>query len=178
MVRVWLTGQEPTVKRFRYVTGAGRATAAKGGRAVIGWGAPAPGQAESATAADGGRADTGWVEPVPGHSETYANWIETLAEAAQEAAGRPADPGPADGPGAPFSAEDIIRTLADSRAAVDSPRLPISPWASEEREKAAWEAAHTINHTLARLFVQLGPPPEGAGGTTSPVTSDGGGAQQ
>ncbi|MFD5570457.1 hypothetical protein [Streptomyces cadmiisoli] len=48
----------------------------------------------------------------------------------------------------------------------------------EERQQLAAEAASTINHTLARLLVQLGPPPEGAGGGLSPVTSGGGGGAQ
>ncbi|MFJ4469567.1 hypothetical protein ACIP2X_19030 [Streptomyces sp. NPDC089424] len=48
----------------------------------------------------------------------------------------------------------------------------------EQRQQLAAEAASTINHTLARLLVQLGPPPEGAGGGLNPVSSGGGGAQQ
>ncbi|MGW1554721.1 hypothetical protein [Streptomyces sp. NPDC002346] len=48
----------------------------------------------------------------------------------------------------------------------------------EERQILARQTASTINHTLAQLFLRLGPPPAGTNGSFSPVTSGGGGAQQ
>ncbi|MFH8295365.1 helix-turn-helix domain-containing protein [Streptomyces sp. NPDC018059] len=70
----------------------------------------------------------------------------------------------------------VETTPEPARAAVDvAPPDPVSP---EELRVLARQSASTINHTLARLFVQLGPPPEGAGRDPSTVTSDGGGAQQ
>ncbi|PAZ10498.1 hypothetical protein CLM62_40850 [Streptomyces sp. SA15] len=55
----------------------------------------------------------------------------------------------------------------------DSGTLPV-----EETQLVADAAANTINHTLARLFLRLGPPPESANGEYMPVSSGGGGAQQ
>jgi hypothetical protein len=52
------------------------------------------------------------------------------------------------------------------------------PLSTEEAQLVAGAAANTINHTLARLFLRLGPPPEGASGDVMPVSSGGGGAQQ
>ncbi|MFE9309662.1 hypothetical protein ACIQCF_26125 [Streptomyces sp. NPDC088353] len=48
----------------------------------------------------------------------------------------------------------------------------------EEQQLLARQTASTINHTLARLFLRLGPPPQGTTGGFNPVTSGGGGAQQ
>ncbi|QIY99440.1 hypothetical protein HEP87_42940 [Streptomyces sp. S1D4-11] len=48
----------------------------------------------------------------------------------------------------------------------------------EEAQLVAGEAATTINRTLARLFLRLGPPPEGTSGDYLPVSSGGGGAQE
>lgn len=74
-------------------------------------------------------------------------------------------------------AEEVDRRLRSTTwPAEKQPNwMTLSP---EELQGTAWDAADTINHTLARLFVQLGPPPEAAGGAATPVTSDGGGAQQ
>ncbi|MEU6071247.1 hypothetical protein ABZ864_44125 [Streptomyces sp. NPDC047082] len=47
-----------------------------------------------------------------------------------------------------------------------------------EAEMVVAASAAAINHTLARLFLRLGPPPEGADGDITPVSSGGGGAQQ
>lgn len=52
------------------------------------------------------------------------------------------------------------------------------PLSAEEAQLVAGAAANTINLTLARLFLRLGPPPEGANGDFTPVSSGGGGAQQ
>jgi hypothetical protein len=49
---------------------------------------------------------------------------------------------------------------------------------AEDAQLVADIAADAINHTLARLFMRLGPPPEGASGDYMPVSSGGGGAQQ
>jgi hypothetical protein len=61
-------------------------------------------------------------------------------------------------------------------AETDTP--PLESLSPEEVRHMAWETVRTVNDTLARLFLKLGPPPEGAGGDMSPVASDGGGAQQ
>lgn len=47
-----------------------------------------------------------------------------------------------------------------------------------ERDQLAQEAASLVSDTLARLFLRLGPPPEGTDRDFSPVTSGGGGATQ
>ncbi|WP_143672367.1 hypothetical protein [Streptomyces sp. OK228] len=61
----------------------------------------------------------------------------------------------------------------------DAPELePIEDLTLDERRLLAAQTASTISHTLALLFLRLGPPPEGASGDASPVTSGGGGAQQ
>lgn len=48
----------------------------------------------------------------------------------------------------------------------------------DERRQLAETTAATINHTLAMLFLRLGPPPEDIARDTRPVTSGGGGAHQ
>ncbi|MCX5269965.1 hypothetical protein [Streptomyces sp. NBC_00199] len=71
---------------------------------------------------------------------------------------------------------DVLRRIqADFAATAAADGSVMSPG---ELRFLAWESASTINHTLARLFVQLGPPPAGVGGDLEPLTSDGGGAQQ
>lgn len=55
---------------------------------------------------------------------------------------------------------------------------PLAALSAEDRQRLARETADTINHTLAQLFLRLGPPPEGTGGNHDPVRSGGGGAQQ
>jgi hypothetical protein len=82
-------------------------------------------------------------------------WLEALGFAAQEAAARGADADP------------------------DAPELDsFEDLTPDERRRLAAQTASTINHTLARLLLRLGPPPEGASGGASPVTSGGGGARQ
>jgi hypothetical protein len=48
----------------------------------------------------------------------------------------------------------------------------------DERRQLAETTAATINHTLAMLFLRLGPPPDDIARDTRPVTSGGGGAHQ
>jgi hypothetical protein len=47
---------------------------------------------------------------------------------------------------------------------------------ASEREELAADAAATVNHALANLFLRLGPPPTGASGGKARVPSGGGGA--
>lgn len=48
----------------------------------------------------------------------------------------------------------------------------------EERQEVAQDTAALISDTLARLFLRLGPPPEGSSPNHDPVPSGGGGASQ
>jgi hypothetical protein len=48
----------------------------------------------------------------------------------------------------------------------------------EEIEDVAPAAEETIDHTLARLFLRLGPPPESTTLDYTPAGRGGGGAQQ
>ncbi|MFD5952013.1 hypothetical protein ACFWAZ_39005 [Streptomyces collinus] len=52
------------------------------------------------------------------------------------------------------------------------------PLSTEEEQRVAEQTADSINHTLARLFVRLGPPPTALGGSVVPVSSDDGGSAQ
>ncbi|MFD4955187.1 hypothetical protein [Streptomyces sp. NPDC058451] len=62
---------------------------------------------------------------------------------------------------------------------VDQPEAePIEALSPDEKERLAWDTAATINQTLARLFLRLGPPPEGASGDFTPVPSGGGGGAE
>ena len=54
-------------------------------------------------------------------------------------------------------------------------RQPLGP---EEIEDVAPAAEATIDHTLARLFLRLGPPPEASARDYTPAGTGGGGAQQ
>ncbi|MET7720666.1 hypothetical protein [Streptomyces mirabilis] len=49
---------------------------------------------------------------------------------------------------------------------------------AEDKQRLAIGTAATINQVLARAFLRLGPPPQGASGDSAPVTSGGGGAEQ
>ncbi|MER5904365.1 hypothetical protein ABT150_30400 [Streptomyces mirabilis] len=93
-------------------------------------------------------------DPADLRDATWTMW-ENLGIAAQEAVLRRADADP------------------------DAPELePFEDLTLDERQRLAAQTASTISHTLALLFLRLGPPPEGASGDASPVTSGGGGAQQ
>ncbi|MDG9712633.1 hypothetical protein [Streptomyces sp. DH10] len=85
--------------------------------------------------------------------------VDLLTAAAREATGRPAE---RDSDGDQFN--DAEAYYAD---------LP-----PEQRRHLAAETAETINNTLARLFVRLGPPPEGLEHDSSPATSGDGGANR
>ncbi|MEU8852752.1 hypothetical protein AB0C70_42560 [Streptomyces sp. NPDC048564] len=50
------------------------------------------------------------------------------------------------------------------------------PLSTEDEQRVAEQTADSINRTLARLLVRLGPPPAGAGGVATPVTSGDGGS--
>ncbi|OUD00336.1 hypothetical protein [Streptomyces swartbergensis] len=75
--------------------------------------------------------------------------------------------------------QQVVRRLADAPAPdvtfLDSAGQDLSP---EEQKLVADRTASTINHTLAMLFLRLGPPPEATNGDFSPVTSGGGGVRQ
>jgi hypothetical protein len=76
---------------------------------------------------------------------------------------------------------EMRATAAPSLNDPDSamPRLgPLEDLSLDERRRLAAATASTINHTLARLFLRLGPPPAGTSEEFNPVTSGGGGAQQ
>jgi hypothetical protein len=60
----------------------------------------------------------------------------------------------------------------------DGDETELTPLSAAEAQRVAGAAASAINHTLARLFLRLGPPPEDASGDFMPVSSGGGGAQQ
>ncbi|MEU5314379.1 hypothetical protein [Streptomyces sp. NPDC021562] len=111
---------------------------------------------------------------------------------------------PADDPISRLNSGDLVTgtdllaamLAAYDRAAADPPELGVQgarrtghtedggehgesgPLPTEEAQLVAGAAANTINHTLARLFLRLGPPPESANGDFMPVSSGGGGAQQ
>ncbi|MGW2932800.1 hypothetical protein ACWDA7_13255 [Streptomyces sp. NPDC001156] len=57
-------------------------------------------------------------------------------------------------------------------------RLLEQPLGREEIEAVAPTAEQTIEHTLARMFMRLGPPPEPTELDYTPAGSGGGGAQQ
>lgn len=89
------------------------------------------------------------------------------------------DKGPADPSlGLPTVQALGFRTVTAPAQLGEQYTAPSEPIAPEDLHLLAQQSASTINHTLARLFVQLGPPPESVGRDPSPVTSDGGGAQQ
>ncbi|MFD5016660.1 hypothetical protein [Streptomyces chartreusis] len=50
------------------------------------------------------------------------------------------------------------------------------PLSTEDEQRVAEETADSINRTLARLLVRLGPPPTGLGGVATPVSSGDGGS--
>lgn len=52
------------------------------------------------------------------------------------------------------------------------------PLSSEEEHRVAEQTADSINDTLARLFVRLGPPPTALGGSGVPVSNGDGGSAQ
>ncbi|MFF4900453.1 hypothetical protein [Streptomyces sp. NPDC001068] len=49
---------------------------------------------------------------------------------------------------------------------------------TEDKQRLAMGTAATINQVLARAFLRLGPPPEGATGDNTRVPTGGGGAEQ
>ncbi|MFJ6558134.1 hypothetical protein ACIQNT_38840 [Streptomyces luteogriseus] len=69
---------------------------------------------------------------------------------------------------------DLIAATS-SRA---KPQLGGQPLGREEIEDVAPAAEETIDHTLARLFLRLGPPPESTTLDYTPAGRGGGGAQQ
>ncbi|QOV38781.1 hypothetical protein IM697_10605 [Streptomyces ferrugineus] len=71
--------------------------------------------------------------------------------------------------------DSVIRNQRRSQA---DPDFDVRHLDAEEIRTAAAKAEETIEHTLARLFLRLGPPPESTGLNFSPVESGGGGARQ
>ncbi|MFD8900227.1 hypothetical protein [Streptomyces ardesiacus] len=117
-----------------------------------------------------------WIDDdEPGEGD-WRRLIEAATAAASSSNEDPRPNTPLDPEALERRAQETLRTVFAAWPPLGGlESVPLSP---EEREKAAWDAANTINHTLARLFVRLGPPPEAAGGMSGPVTSDGGGAQR
>ncbi|MFF8931496.1 hypothetical protein ACF1AO_29995 [Streptomyces longwoodensis] len=103
------------------------------------------------------------------------------------------EPAPEDAGGYPFRIGPIEWTslavqmaqLAASRGATGDPNprdgfdeLDLGDLSPVERQELALETASLVTDTLARLFLRLGPPPEGTGRDFDPVASGGGGAAQ
>jgi hypothetical protein len=65
-----------------------------------------------------------------------------------------------------FEGDDDAELLADEAGHLST----------EDERLVAERTADTINHTLARLFLRLGPPPQSANGDFAPVSSSGGGS--
>jgi hypothetical protein len=172
-----LRGRTVTVERFRVLDSADTETAPP-------WllSCKDTGTLDPANESDDGQLSIWWVDD----ADVLTSWGDSLSRAARAAA-NPEEPP------APFSpselnlmaawaqylaAEAKVAALnaAENGQPVTPPRDPLPP--DELRRLLAREAAATINHTLARLFIQLGPPPEGADGDLHPVGSDDGGVQQ
>ncbi|PBC93994.1 hypothetical protein BX281_1867 [Streptomyces sp. Ag82_O1-15] len=65
-----------------------------------------------------------------------------------------------------FEGDDDAELLADE----------VGHLSTEDEQLVAERTADAINHTLARLFLRLGPPPESTNGDFAPVSSSGGGS--
>ncbi|MGZ9931197.1 hypothetical protein ACXNSR_15045 [Streptomyces sp. NC-S4] len=80
------------------------------------------------------------------------------------------------------SSENLIRSIQHSLAGLPWVRSADSDFAREfERggvKETALVAEQTMEHTLARLFLRLGPPPEPSGINYEPAGRGGGGVQQ
>ncbi|MDQ0904189.1 hypothetical protein QFZ22_000174 [Streptomyces canus] len=72
----------------------------------------------------------------------------------------------------------IIRWEPQSEGDDDAELLAdeVGPLSTEDEQLVAERAADAINHTLARLFLRLGPPPQNTDGDFAPVSSSGGGS--
>ncbi|MER7842205.1 hypothetical protein ABTY98_41580 [Streptomyces sp. NPDC096040] len=97
-------------------------------------------------------------------------------------------------PGTPISRMELLGALGEALVAAEALSAQTAqrvghaeddqdvgelwPLSAEEAKLVSGAAASTINHTLARLFLRLGPPPTGASGDFMPVSSGGGGAHQ
>lgn len=128
--------------------------------------------------------DDGQVEAPDAH-DGWDGYADGLAEAAAHAASQPAEQATVaevvdwlTGTYKLSEREDAVFQAAVRAWHADTDKPPLESLSLEELRRRAWESGSTINHTLARMFLKLGPPPEGAGGDMIPVASDGGGAQQ
>jgi hypothetical protein len=96
--------------------------------------------------------------------------MDLLRAAAEEAVRRSADQDEPPG-GWPIWSRTEVRPLHEDTWMVD-------PLPSEDEQLVAEQTADSINLTLARLLVRLGPPPTGINDDVTPVSSGDGGSAQ